>query len=388
MRIGVFGGTYDPVHLGHIWTARAVRDELGLDRLFMVVTCNPPHKHDEHRTDGNIRLDMLKAALADERGIEASDVELMRGGESYTVDTLVRFKRAYPDAELVFIVGGDMLENFPHWRDPSGILSLAVLAAVARPGTDEDMERLAARVTGSFGGEVRLCRYTGPDISSTDVRRRVENALPIDTLVPLRTERYIYENALYMPQMIVDTYQRLLQTLDGKRLVHTMMTVREAVALACRYGADPKKARLAALLHDCIRLPSKDILRYARERCYNLTPDEIENPALIHSRLGAVVAMEDYCVTDADVLKAIECHTLGRVGMSKLDKILYLADKIEPTRNFDGVDEIREAAYRSLNEGIILMMKRSVEHNASRGNAVHPLTLQAMESIQNEHTEE
>ena len=111
MRIGIFGGSFDPVHLGHIWMARSVANELELDKLFMVVAAAPPHKAENGRLPGNIRLRMVEAAVNNEPKIIASDIELKREGKSYTVDTVDAFRRQYRGAKLFFIVGGDMLES-------------------------------------------------------------------------------------------------------------------------------------------------------------------------------------------------------------------------------------------------------------------------------------
>lgn len=374
MRIGIFGGTYNPVHLGHIWTARHVREELSLDKLFMVVAADPPHKPDPARLAASIRFRMLEGALENEDGIFASDVELKREGKSYTVDTVDLFRRQMRGAEIFLIVGADMLGNFPSWRDPAGILKTAKLVAVGRPGNESELKTLAQNIMSRFGGEVIVSSYSGPDISSTEVRRRMFEAEPVDTLVARKTEHFLYENALYMPEEIVSIRAKLGEVIRRKRLKHTMMTCLEAVKLAKRYGADTKKARLAALLHDCIKLPNKELLEYCAGNCIDISDEERQNPYLIHSRLGAVLAMEKYGVTDPEVLSAISCHTIGRVGMSLMDRIIYVADKIEPTRDYEGVDEIRETAYRDLNRAMLLVMRHSADYTLKSGRAVNPAT--------------
>ncbi len=372
------------MHLGHIWTARSVLQELGLDKLFMVVAANPPHKADQGRLPGNIRLRMVEAAMHNEPKIFASDVELKREGKSFTVDTVNAFKKQYRGAKLHLIVGGDMLENFPTWREPAAILSMAKLVAVTRPDEQRDMRALADSISSQLGGSVILSSFTGPDVSSTEIRRRMNEALPVDTMVARPTELYMYENALYMPQEIADIRSRLSRILKKRRLSHTMLTACEAVKLACRYGADPKKARLAAVLHDCVKLPNKELIAFCEQNCYDLTDDERENPYLIHARLGAVLAEQDYGVADPEVLMAIRNHTLGRVGMSMLEKIIYVADKIEPSRDYEGLDEIRELAYKDIDGAMLLVMQHSAEYTAASGRAVNPSTASVMEYLQNE----
>jgi len=350
----------------------------------MIPAGDPPHKPSAERLSGSIRLRMLDLAIKDEQGIFHSDVELKRKGKSYTIDTLQQYKSQYRGAKLYLIVGGDMLASFDKWRDPAGILRLAKLVAVARPDEQRDMRRIADDIEQRFGGTVIVSSFEGPDISSTVVRKRMYNALPVDKLVPRSVELYMYENAVYMPQEIIKLRSSLSEVLKKKRLAHTMLTAREAVCLAEHYGADTQKARLAAVLHDCIKLPNKELIAYADEHCYDLTDNERRNPYLIHARLGAVIAMQEYGVTDKEVLQAIENHTLGKVGMSLLDKIIYVADKIEPSRDFEGVDAIREMAYIDINRAMLMVMKHSADYTVASGRSLNPSTKAVMEYITSE----
>ena len=279
-----------------------------------------------------------------------------------------------------------MLENFDQWYEPAGILSMAKLYAVARPDEARDMCALADSLQNKYGGTVLISEFEGPNISSTMVRDNMYNALPVDELVPRAVELYLYENALYMPEDIVKIRQSLSGILKNKRLAHTMLTAREAICLAARYGADTQKARLAAMLHDCIKLPNKELIAFAEQNCYDITTEERHSPYLIHSRLGAVIANEKYGVTDPEVLQAIENHTLGKVGMSLLDKIIYVADKIEPSRDFDGVDEIRETAYIDINAAMLQVMQHSAEYTMASGRALNPATKAVMDYIKSEIT--
>lgn len=383
MKIGIFGGSFDPVHLGHIAAARSVKQELGLDKLFMVVAADAPHKHGA-RLPGNVRLRLLEASLEGEEGIMASDAELKRGGKSYTLDTVSAFAKQYRGAELYFIVGGDMLESFPTWREPKGILEKAALVAVSRPDAVRDMRGIADSIMERFGGSVIVSSFTGPDISSTEVRRRMLEAEPVRGLVTRSCEEYMYKNAVYMPEELRRIRQKLRQRLKRKRLDHTMMTVLEAVRLAYAYGVDTQKARLAALLHDCIKLPNKEIIEFCDGKGFELTPAERDNPYLIHARVGALLARDEFGVTDDEVLSAIRLHTLGRVGMTPLDMVVYVADKIEPSREYDGLDEIRSAAYRNLALAMLMVMRHSAEYTLKSGRSLNPATGEVMRWLEEE----
>ena len=266
MKIGIYGGTFDPVHMGHIFVARSVKQELGLDRVDFVVAADPPHKHSAERTPAALRFDMVCAALKRERGMRASDIEIRRGGVSYTVDTLREMKRINKKAGLYFIVGADMLEDFPKWKNPKEILELAALVAVNRRGQERNIEAIADGIRAEFGGRVEIISAEGPDISSTEIRRRVQNAQTVERLVPLSAEMLLYEKRLYQPKSIEQLAERVSNVLDEYRMRHTMLTVREAVGLAQYHGLSTEKARLAALLQSLgvkrpFDMPKKWVMR-------------------------------------------------------------------------------------------------------------------------------
>ena len=382
MKIGIYGGTFDPIHLGHIAIAKAVRKELGLDRVYFVVAADPPHKPDNSRTPAQLRLAMADATLVRERGLLASDLEIIRGGKSYTVETLAEFKRIFPRAKLYFIVGADMLANFPTWYKPDEILSYAVLTAVQREGQAEDLPALAAEIEARFGGKVVISNACGPEISSTEVRRRMAEAEPIDDIVPTETELFIYENLLYAPEELKAYYAKLSADLDPSRLRHSMLTVREAIRLAAHYGLDTKKARLCAMLHDCAKL-KKELLQERMDKLgFVPTEEEKENPYLIHSRLGAVAARADYGIDDPEILRAIELHTLGSADMTPFDEVIFLADKLEPTRDYRKIASIRRLAYRDMNAAVAAVIRNNIAYNESRGKSVHKTTYETLAAIE------
>lgn len=386
MRIGIYGGTFDPIHFGHLSVARHMQSELKLDEVYFVVTAVPPHKRSIARTPDGMRYEMVRLALENEPGMTASDDEIKEGGISYTFETLNRFKSRYRDAELFFIVGADMLEDFPTWRRPDEILRLASIAAVKRPNFSEDIARPGRSIEARFGGRVYVSEYTGSDISSTKIRQLVFNAKPIEGLTPLPVELFIYENGLYVPDSVKTIKDRLAGILSISRYRHTMLTVREAIALANRYEADADTARLAAILHDCMKLSDKELFEYCLERGIELSEEEKQYPYLIHSRLGAFAANRDYGVNDEAVLHAISVHTLGAVNMNKLDKIIYLADKLEPSRSYPGIEALRQKAYLDIDAGVLAVMRHTVDFVENKGGAVNKTTLAAIDRLSNNYT--
>jgi len=193
MRIGLYGGTFDPVHVGHLMVAEQARTELELQRVFFVLSPNPPHKSTAVISPVAYRLNMLQLALSDQPQFEVSTAELERAGVSYTVETLRHF-RSRPEftaAELFLIIGADSLLELKNWREPQAIISMARLAVYLRPGLDW------RQTPPPFLQAAHLLNGPPVDISATDIRRRCSRGLSIRDLVPATVGNYILENKLY-----------------------------------------------------------------------------------------------------------------------------------------------------------------------------------------------
>lgn len=197
-RIGIYGGTFDPVHNAHLMVARLAREAAGLDCVVFMPSGTPPHKEVTGLTDAHHRLQMVRLAIDGMEGFEASDMEIVTPGVDYTVDTLRLMKAAHPAAKLYFIIGGDSLLYLDQWYDPQGLLELAVFAAVFRPDSSmEELERKRQEILARYGGEILLVECPGMDISSTAIRRMAASGEDISAFVPRSVERYIIENRLY-----------------------------------------------------------------------------------------------------------------------------------------------------------------------------------------------
>ncbi|CAA9559313.1 MAG: Nicotinate-nucleotide adenylyltransferase [uncultured Thermomicrobiales bacterium] len=196
-RIGVFGGTFDPVHLGHLIVASEVCHALSLDRLLFVPS-RSPHKTNQGTTEDHHRLAMLRLAVAGDARFAIDTLELDRPGPSYTADTLDSLTRRLSPARLVFVMGEDSLRDFPTWHDPGRITRLAEIAVAHRPGVRADLAAVEAAVPESRG-RIRLVPIPPIGVSSRDVRRRVATGAPIAHLLPAAVERYIRDHGLYRP---------------------------------------------------------------------------------------------------------------------------------------------------------------------------------------------
>ena len=394
MKIGVYGGTFNPPHLGHITAARAVFDLLQLDRLLLIPAGLPPHKEmPAGSPTPQQRLEMTRLA-GEQTGlgskVEILDMELARTGKSYTSDTLAALKQIYPDDELWLLMGTDMFLTLQAWHAPEEILRLAGIAAFGR--TEEDSEELFSvqreYLTKTYPG-CRIFTLTIPgvvDVSSTEIRAALAKGAGAELLAPA-VYGYILRHGLYgtgadLKKLPLEQLRPVaLSYLKHKRIPHVLGTEQEAVRLAERYGADVEKARVAALLHDCTKRLSMEE-QLALCHAYGIKLDELEQNALklLHSKTGAAIARDVFDVDD-EIYHAIWYHTTGHAGMTLLEKIIYLADYIEPTRDFPGVDALREACYEDLNKGLLMGLEMTIEEMTNMGNPVHHATIAARDAL-------
>lgn len=377
MRTCIYGGTFNPPHLGHLAAAKAAVEELQLDQILLMPNQTPPHKQmPENSAAPEQRLEMCRLAAELIPNCKASDFELQQEGPSYTADTVERYHAAHPQEQLWLLVGTDMVESFHQWRDPARILKHVRLAVVARDEADRESIREAAqRLREDFGAGIDILHNPPLPMSSTQVR-----ASRNSELLPEVVAEYIREHRLYRPSL-----ERLRETVRGmvkeKRYKHILGCEETAVALARKYGADVETVAYAAVLHDMTKeFPLKEQLKLAEK--WNIILDyEQENlPHLIHADTAAAMAREELGMWDG-VCTAIARHTVGGSGMSREDLIVYLADLIEPTRAYPGVEQLREAAERDLREACILATRRTMEFVKSQGREPYYKTAQTLAEL-------
>ncbi|HET6880190.1 MAG TPA: nicotinate-nucleotide adenylyltransferase [Pirellulales bacterium] len=202
MRLGLFGGTFDPVHLGHLLLAEYCREQCRLDAVWFVPAAEPPHKQRPDLTPANQRVEMLKLAIGGHEAFSICTREIERGGVSYTVDTLSDLAAEDPQRQLFFLLGGDSLADLPHWREPARVCELSLPVAVARPGSPSpDYQSLAQLVSAERLAEIRRHQVDMPQIgiSSREIRRRIAAGESIRYQTPRAVEKYIETARLYVP---------------------------------------------------------------------------------------------------------------------------------------------------------------------------------------------
>ena len=366
MKIGVFGGTFNPPHNGHVRLAKAAADELKLDKLLVIPSCIPPHKIAAKLADGQERLEMCRLAFGGDPRLEVSPMELERGSRSYTVETLRELKALYPDSELYFIVGSDMLESFDKWYLWQEILSLSVLCAASREeGYSPDLSRF-----GKLAERIKIITLDPLEVSSTQIRNSAGEVS--SELLDPKVAAYIREHGLYDDGL--NRYRELLRgKLNPRRLFHSECVSECAGVLAERYGASVEKARLAGLLHDVMKnAPANEQLALMPD----ITPLELLNTKVWHQISGEAFLRQNGIVTDEEILGAVRWHTTGKAGMTLLEKIIYVADFISADRDYKDVEVVRRLAYISLEHAILYTSRYTVNKMVSQDLLLHPATVE------------
>ncbi|MBQ8296078.1 MAG: nicotinate (nicotinamide) nucleotide adenylyltransferase [Clostridia bacterium] len=385
MRIAVFGGSFDPVHTGHIGFVRAAIECLKLDKVLVMPASTPPHKKGKRLSSDSDRLEMCRLAFADVEKAEISDYEIATGGTSYTYLTCRYFRSQYPDAEIFWLVGTDMLRDFPTWKNPESILADVTLAACGRAEKSDWVKKEQDAFFARFQKKFVEVYYNGEDVSSTKIRIRAGAGLPLTGLTSEKVAAYIEEKGLYR----IDGAKEAFALETPSRQAHSLRVAEVAAKRAVQLHVNEKQAIAAALFHDCAKnlSPESPYLNG-----FSILPEWGEVPsAVLHQYAGAYVAERHLGVTDADVLNAIRYHTSARPKMSTLEKLIFLADMIEEERHYDGVDILRELFWKGdgLDACLQEALRQTLEFLKIKQQKIYPLTEAAyLYTLQEKGTEE
>lgn len=370
---GIMGGTFNPIHNGHLLVAEAAMRQHDLDNVLFIPGGDPPHK--AKLAPARQRLEMVELATEGRSGFQVLDIEISREGRTYTVDTLERLKARRPGDRFFYIIGSDTLLLLETWRDFPRVAQLlsGVVCAPRAEVSEEKARQHGVYLRDRYDLTVLTIDMPPIDISSTQVRYAVARGLPVGGMLPEKVARYIRDHALYLDPMLT----RLQKTLSAERYRHTLGVEQTAVALAELHGEDVEKTRIAALLHDCARcLDSAEMRRLVGARAGTL-----KLRALMHAPAGVKLARQQYGVEDDQVLSAIRWHTTGRQDMTRLEKIVYLADFIEPNRPFyPGLEALREEAFRDLDRAVRMAAENAMRFVRARGLDPDENTLKMLES--------
>ena len=384
-RIGIYGGSFNPPHIGHIEAAKQAVARLQLDRLLMVPAGVVPHKVLPANSPTALqRLQMLRIATADCPNLEVSDVELCREGVSYTWQTVQALRQHYPDAKLILIMGTDMFLSFHTWKNPAQIIQNASLGVFYRGQRDEvaavEKQKLFLE---KQGAKVYLVDNPVTEISSTDLRRLLNFRCADEFLDPAVTD-FIRQNRLYgtdralIGLSLEELEKTVVSLLKPNRVAHVLGCRDTAVELARRWGADENDAARAALLHDITKALDGP-LQLTLCHAYGIILDHFaaHNPKTLHALTGSYVAQRIFG-ENAAVVSAIASHTTGKANMNVLEKIIYVADYMEPNRDFPGVDELRDLARTDLDKALKTGLEMTLAMLRQQGKEISPESLEAL----------
>ena len=300
-------------------------------------------------------MEFCRLAFGDIPGVEVSDMELKREGKSYTSDTVDVLREQYPDAELYIVMGTDMFLSFRSWYRWQHILDNSILAVLSREDFDRrEIERFKAELEEENGARILLIPHLPLPMSSTEIRERLRRGLGADDLCQGVYESIIRNGFYDAKPELPWLRQMVMPYLKADRIAHVTGVESQAVMLAMHWGEDPESAAVAGILHDITKAMGKEKqLKLCEKYGIILENAERENPSLLHARTGAALAKDRFGISD-EIYEAIRWHTTGKPDMTTLEKIIYLADYTEPTRDFDGVEELRELCFEDLDKAMAL----------------------------------
>lgn len=389
MNYGIYGGAFDPFHAGHLSVIRGALKSKLIDKILVIPTGIPAIKSSRNLSLPPYRYYMTAKAVKNIDHCEVSAVEFKLGKPSFTIDTIHSLLESgqISESDRIYLVcGSDLLFDFDKWRQPEKLLEKVSLLVAKRPGNDENAINLAAeKIEKKYGGVIEFFRTDAVDISSTEIRKSHNYSL-----LPPAVQQFIDKNDLYpedrpLDQLNDESFMALSQycmilffELSEKRLLHSLNTAVLSARYALRFGYDPNQAAIAGLLHDCAKeLTVEDQRRLASE----VISGKLPSKEMIHAPAGVKYAAEKYSVADSCVLDAINYHTTGRANMTGIEKIVYLADKLEPARDYDDLSEIRRIVETDLDGAMIECLSAVKDSLTRKGLSFHDQSSDALKEL-------
>ncbi len=387
-KIGIMGGTFNPIHNAHIMMAQAAYEQYELDEVWFMPSKNPPHKKKKSIASDEHRRRMIESAIQNIPHFCFSDLELMRSGVTYTSDTVCQLHRDNPELEIYFILGGDSLIDLKKWYKPKRILRhCRILAAPRGHCTGNTLSIVCEKTGNELGGEIFPLDMPCISISSQMLRKSLREGNAIHGYCPEKVDRYIQIHGLYgckkkkfhLDHVSPELIRALEACLPPGRFQHTLGVAHTASSLAACHGEDAGRAELAGMLHDCAKYyTGQEMIAICEKRGIPLSPLELDNTALIHGKLGAWLAGKRFGIDDEEILSAIRCHTTGCPAMTKLEKILFVADYIEPGRDMDcsphSLEDIRRQCFCDLDRGVLMVLENTLPYLEQRNRPIDPMT--------------
>lgn len=386
-RVGIMGGTFDPIHYGHLTLADQVRVLHRLDKIIFIPTGHPPHKS---TTDSNHRYQMVSLAIQNNEHFELSDIEVKRQGKSYTIETIEMVKNQMkPSDELYFITGADSLMTLGQWKSPEKLLQSVRFIAAVRPGVD--LKKFITKIDEfkrQYGADIDMTMINAMSVSATEIRENFDLGESNRYMLPDSVIEYATRYDLYRTHhpSYVQLKQILKKKLSQKRFQHSLGVSDMARILAVHHGIDYRKAELAGLVHDIAKeIKNSEMKQWIKKSNIYVDASIQHDPNLAHGEVGAFLLQELYGMTDEEILEAVRWHTYGAENMSALSKIVFLADIFEPNRGVSKKrEEIKQQSFQSLNRAILYYCQLEIEQLKQKQLAIHPNMMAMMQQIKGE----
>ena len=408
MNIGLLGGSFDPFHKGHETLIDGALKSGIVDAVIVIPSGRNPFKSGRTVSAAPYRFFMAKNAVEEDfkgRNVFVSDIELTYAGTSFTLTTIkeiskvsyirtflksngVKESQADENHSFFWISGSDILPTFEKWHKADEIVKIAGLLIASRPGDGVNIDEQTERLEKIFGfvPDIEVFEIDGIEVASSDMRSKNDfSDAPKTVREFIRThDLYPVSNPLdLVSDETVEKFNedaiKLYRFLGEKRLLHTLNVGILSVRYAGIYDKNLcDRALIAGELHDC----AKELDEHQQmEMAYERAGDTFTEKKIVHSPAGAVMAQREFDVTDPGILDAITYHTTGRGNMTLLDKIVYLADKLEPSRTYADLSKERELALTDIDAALKLCVKSVKKKFDSRGQQIHPLTVDLMNEL-------
>lgn len=387
-KIGLFGGTFDPPHSGHIQAAEYALKALNLDKVLLIPCSAHPGKSEQmHYAGAKDRLEMTRLALLGHPGLEASDWEIARGGQTYTADTIEQAKKIHSGAKIYLLMGSDQFLSVDQWKDWETISGEVTFAVFGRGIANEaaavnaQMEKLKRS-----GAEAVWLDNPVNMISSTQLRRLIAFHAPEaflnESVLSYIRSKGLYDSCADWKTLPMDELERVvIRLLKPNRVKHVLGVRDTAVLMARRWGVNEDDAARAGILHDITKALDGPLQLTLCDGYGKILSDfSRKYPKTLHAYTGSLVAKEIFGENDA-VVDAICCHTTGKADMNDLEKIIYVADYMEPNRAFPGVEELRRLAYTDLTQALRVGLEMTLEYLHHQGSEVSPESREALDYL-------
>jgi nicotinate-nucleotide adenylyltransferase len=391
MKIAILGGSFNPVHIGHLLLADTAITTLGYDRIILVPAHTSPFKPDAQGASPRDRLDMLVASIPADSRLTIDDCEIRREGVSFTIDTVKDIIERYrPEGKPGLILGDDLARDFNKWRSANEIVALADIIIAHRLSVEHI----------PFPYPYRQLDNEIMELSSGNVRDRIANGGAWTYLVSPGAQFIIRDRGLYglkqpepksqdntgiSVELIAEVETMARSMLSPARFLHSRNVALLAQDLCRQFGLDPQAGYLAGIAHDmCKSFPEEELFRLTKRDGRPVSQLEKKKPSLLHARAGAVLLRERFDIYNRDILDAIRLHTLADPEMGPLAKAVFIADKIEISR--ERVDaSLRDiAAFPSLDALFVAALNDNVAYLRSRKLSLSKGTLRLLDAMKGE----